>query len=203
MKYIDAVRSMFSGEAFPVFTMRDLKIALSDKGISAGYLRLLVHTLLSNDEITRITRGVYTFYNNAFVSGFAFKPFYYGTECALSMRGISTQMTNPVTITTRNVRPGVRTFRGRNYLIRRIDKKYFFGYELLKYGSFWMPVSDIEKTVIDMIYFGDGIRDELLDGINKSIDRKKLNGYLKRYSKGFREKVISKLEAKEVEKVLS
>ncbi|MCL4389197.1 MAG: hypothetical protein M1528_00235 [Candidatus Marsarchaeota archaeon] len=198
MKYIESVRRIFGSDDFPVFTIRDLRIALSDRKVSKDYLYLLLHKLASSGEITRITRGIYTFHNDdVFVAGFAFEPFYYGLECALSIRGLSTQGANPIVITTRNVRAGVRTFRGRNYVIRKIKRDYFFGYEPLKYGRFWVPASGPEKTVIDLVYFGYGIRDDLLDGINKSIDMKKLNAYLKRYGAKFRGKVLSELKTKE------
>ena len=193
MKYVDFVRTTFGSPDFPVFTLRDLRIALSDRGISDGYLRLLAHELLRRNEITRITRGVYTFHDEAFVSGFAFKPFYYGLGCALSIRGLSTQMTNPIVVTTRDVRVGVRRFQGRNYVIRRMDGRYFFGYDLVRYGKFWVPVSDVEKTVIDMVYFGYGIGDELLEDIRKSIDMKRLGVYLKRYDKGVGSRVMAEL----------
>jgi predicted transcriptional regulator of viral defense system len=203
MKYIDFVRQTFNNRGFPVFTIRDLKIGLSERRISAGYLYTLVHELLRKKEITRITRGIYTFHNDVFVVGFAFEPFYYGLECALSMRGLSTQGTNPIVITTRNVRAGVRTFNGRNYRIQKINGNLLFGYELLKYGEFWVPVSDVEKTVIDLVYFGYGIRDELLNDIHKHINMKKLNEYLKKYDTRFKKKVFAELKVKETQKVLA
>ena len=203
MKYIEFVRHTFNSPDFPVFSIRDLRIGLSEKGISSQYLYTLVHELLRKKEITRITRGIYTFHDDAFVAGFAFEPFYYGLECALAMRGISLQGVNPIVITTRKVRAGVRTFKGRNYRINRISGKLFFGYELFKYGKFWMPVSDLEKTVIDLVYFGYGIRDELLDGINKNIDRKRLDEYLNKYDKAFGKRVTGELRIKEVLSVSS
>ena len=84
-------------------------------------------------------------------------------------------------ITVRKVRNGIRSISGANALIRRIDKKYFFGYAYIKQGDFYFPVSDVEKTFIDMVYYNENISNELVASIKKRIDRKKLKSYLKRY----------------------
>jgi hypothetical protein len=34
-----------------------------------------------------------------------------------------------------------------NVYLRRIDKKYFFGYDFIKYYDIEIPVSDIEKNI--------------------------------------------------------
>jgi predicted transcriptional regulator of viral defense system len=193
MKYIDYVRRSLSGGAFPIFTISDLRIALKDRKISNEYLHVLIHNLLESGEIKKITKGAYTFHDNAAVVGFAFRPFYYGLESALSIRGMSGQGTNFVVVTARNVRVGVRSFEGRNYRIARIDKELLFGYGLVRYSGFWLPVSDLEKTVIDMVYFQIHIAKELIGEIKKNIDIAKMEKYLDKYDQGFRLKVINEL----------
>lgn len=189
-KYINYIRKRFNDTRVPVFNINELKLI---KGLSRSYLKLLVHNLLSKGEIRRITRGMYTFHRDADVLCFAFQPAYYGLEDALSILGISDQGTNPSIITIRNARRGVRSFEGRNYVINHIDKKFFFGYELMKHGSFWIPVSDLEKTVIDMVYFKYHIREELWEGILERIDKKKLNSYLEAYEPAFRIMVLREI----------
>ncbi len=188
MKYIGYVRSRFSKVDFPVFMLEDLRLALKSKSIKDDYLRLMVHELCKRGEATRITRGVYTFHDDSAVVGFAFRPFYYGLENALSLHGLSEQGTNFIVMTPRNVRGGVRSFKGRNYRIRRIRPERLFGYQLMRHNGFWIPVSDVEKTVIDMLYFNDMIRDELLPAIAKGVDRNRFASYLQRYDPAFRKK---------------
>jgi predicted transcriptional regulator of viral defense system len=190
MKYMSYLKSRFSKPDFPTFRVSDLRLAFSEKGIDDDYLYLMVHNLEKRGEIKRITRGIYTFHNDVSVIGFAFLPFYYGFENALTIRGISLQGTNPIVVTPRNVRQGVRVFKGRNYLVKRIPSNLFFGYDLLKRGSFWIPVSNLEKTIIDMMYFDNYIRDELWSGILKELDMKRLREYLKRYKKRFRDEML-------------
>jgi hypothetical protein len=191
MKYIKRLRERFGRPDFPVFKVSDVKIAFRKEGISSGYIHLMLHNLLKGNEVTRITRSEYTFHSDAAVVGFAFEPFYYGLENALSIMRISEQGTNFIVLTVRNVRAGVRSFKGRNYRIQRIQKQHMFGYRLFKYGEFWIPVSDLEKTIIDMIYFKDHIRKELWPVLLKRLDKRKIEKYLENYRLGFKKKVKS------------
>ncbi|MEM3841466.1 MAG: hypothetical protein QXN59_02120 [Candidatus Micrarchaeaceae archaeon] len=181
-KYAKEFKRIFSSYDYPAFKATDVALAFKAKNISNGYIRLMLHNYLISGEIVRITKGVYTFHKDLIVAGFAFTPFYYGLESALSIMGISMQQTNNVIITPRNVRQGTRTLFGRNYRIARINKRMFFGYEIVKFGNFWVPISNLEKTLIDMAYFKVTLRNELHEEIKKKIDRKRLNAYVKRCS---------------------
>ncbi len=191
MKYIGDVRKQFNSPRFPVFRASELRTI----GIGKDYVKRLAHLLIAKGEIIRITRGIYTFHDNAYVVGFAFSPFYYGLEDALRIRGLSEQGTNPLVVTTRNVRGGLRKFGESNYVIYKIEKEYFFGYNMEKRDGFWVPVSDLEKTVIDMLYFQGGIRDELWPGILERLDRKRIREYLKRYDAKFGKRVLDEIRA--------
>jgi hypothetical protein len=81
---------------------------------------------------------------------------------------------------------------GANILIRRIDKRYFFGYDYKNYGNFYFPVSDIEKTFIDMVYFNEKMDKQLLKNIRNDLDKKKLSSYLRKYPKKIRVKIEKK-----------
>jgi predicted transcriptional regulator of viral defense system len=193
MKYAKEFEKIFGSQEYPVFNIKDIKLAFEKKAISYSYIRLMLSKYAKSKKIKRITRGTYTFHDDAIVTGFAFRPFYYGLESALNMLGFSMQGINNIIITTRNVRRGVRSFEGRNYRVQPIKKTYFFGYKLILYNGFWVPVSDLEKTVIDMLYFNIAIRPELHQKIVDNIDKKKLLEYLKRYNSNFKNKVIENL----------
>ena len=53
-------------------------------------------------------------------------------------------------------------------------------------------MSDVEKTFIDMVYFGE-IEKPLVRGFETRIDCKKLEEYLRRYPTNFRNKVLALL----------
>ena len=120
MKYMREFRSHFMKK--PAFTAREVELFLENRESSPGYYKLVIHNLLYRREIFRITRGVYTF-----------------QEDALSLRNVWEQETNPVVITPRNVRVGIRQFEGRNFVVRRIDRQMFFGYTYVAYGDFQIP----------------------------------------------------------------
>jgi len=177
MKYMKEFRSHFSNK--PAFKAKEADLFLRNRGGSRGYHKLVIHNLLSRGEIYKITKGAYTFHGDAQMVGFGFSPFYYGLEEALSIRNLWDQETNSVVITPRKVRVGVRQFEGRNFIVRRINRKMFFGYSFVRYDDFFIPVSEVEKTFIDLIYFKINLPSELMSAIlsrsNKTV--------LKEYSK--------------------
>jgi len=194
LKYVAEVRLRFGSS--PAFTLADLKVFLGNKGISRGYLSLLVHNLLASGEVKRIARGTFTFRDDAQLAGFGFRPFYYGLQDALSLRNLWEQETNPVVITPRKARPGVRSFCGRNYVVRRIARGMFVGFSMLRYGDIWIPVSDPEKTLIDFAYFREPLDAGSLAELSHHIDRKRLGEYLARCPAWARKRVERLLAGK-------
>lgn len=189
MKYIrDFVRHFKDRLAF---SLRDCRVFLKQKKISRAYTHFLIHYLLKKGTINRIAKGVYSFSDDPIVSGFAFSPFYYGLQEALSLHGLWEQETNPVIITTRKIRPGLRKFLESNILVRRIDKKMFFGFQMINHFGKWVPVSDIEKTLIDFFYFRENIPSETLSELRNGINRKKMLKYLARVKPNLRKKMLA------------
>lgn len=194
MKYIGYVREHFKDPKSPVVTLQELNIVLGIKGISPAYLKRLVNYMTKKKELKRITKGIYTMHDDITVVGFAFRPFYYGLENALTIRKLWEQAVNPVVITPRNVRQGTRSFEGSNYRLFRIKKGLFFGYDQVRYYNFWIPVSDYEKTLIDFVYFDHKLRDDVLAELKKKIDTRKLRSYLKLCGPSLRKKTLSTLK---------
>ena len=178
MKYINAVREHFVSR--PVFSIRDVKVFLNKQGPSDAYIYLLAHHLAKRGEIRRLTRGIYTFRKEAEVTGFAFSPFYYGLQDALSFRNIWEQETNSIIITPRRVRSGQRTIAGTKTIVRRINRRMFFGFNTIRFHDLYLPVSDVEKTLIDFIYFREPLRKDVLKTMRGQIREDVLKSYLKR-----------------------
>ncbi len=162
--------------------------------IKSKYAKQLVRNLVLKGKIKRLTKGCYSLEEDPQLSIFCFKPAYFGLQDALSFHNLWEQETIPVIITTRKVRNGIRKVLGMNVLIRRIKKKYFFGFDYFPQKENYFPYSDIEKTFIDMIYFKENINEETLKNIKKRIDKKKLNLYLKKYPKRIRKIILRYIE---------
>jgi predicted transcriptional regulator of viral defense system len=155
----------------------------------SSYAKLLVSNLLKSGKIYKVGKGVYTKHSESSLGVFAFKPSYLGLQSALSFLGIWEQETIPIILTNRKIRRGIRKVMDSNILVRNIDKKYLFGFDLQKEGSFYLPYSDLEKTFIDMVVFNQKMSKEVIEKIMESINKKKLSGYLKRYGKNIRKRV--------------
>lgn len=154
-----------------------------------NYSKLLVSNLIKKKKINKIGKGIYTKYSEISLSVFAFTPSYLGLQSALSFYGIWEQETIPIILTTKKTRRGIRNIMDSNVLVRNIDKKHFFGFELVKEGNFYLPYSDLEKTFIDMVTFNQKMDKEVIDRMKSKINKKKLKEYLKRYNLKIRKKI--------------
>ena len=182
-----AFHQRFQSKTF--FTYRDAALFLSQYGISHPYLKLFIHQLTQKGKIKRIGKGKYTFLDDASVVGFGFEPFYYGLQHALTLHHLWNQATIPVIVTTRKVRTGTRMIIGQKTIIRRIRPSLFFGFEMIRESNHWLPVSTIEKTLIDMVHFRQKIIPDLVEAFEKRIDEKKLHELLKKTSLRTRKRI--------------
>lgn len=173
----------------PVVQFNSLKRIIGN----SNYTKQLVQNLLKQKKIHRLAKGCYTKHENISLAVFCFQPAYLGLQDALSFHELWGQETIPIIVSAQKIRPGIRKIMGQNVLLRRIDKKYLFGYRLEKTGEFYLPYSNIEKTFIDMIYFKENISDEVLSNIRRSINRSILKKLLKKYPERFRKTILNKL----------
>jgi|SRR3989344_370083 len=185
IKYINKIRVFFKQS--PVVSISSLKKFINKK--NKNYINLLINNLIKKEEIKKLTKGFYTIHEDSSLIVFCFKPSYLGLQNALSFHNLWEQETNPIIITTKNIRIGIRKVFNRNIIMKRILPDYFFGFDYYKDGDFYLPYSDIEKTFIDMIYFRQPLDEEIVRNFRKKIDIKKLDLYLKKYPKKFRKKV--------------
>ena len=178
MKYDRAFADYFS--KVNSFSSGDARRFLEKHGASEAYIRLFLHNQAAKKRVFRITRGSYTLAGNEAVIGFAFRPFYYGMEYAMTLRRIWTQVSNPVIITSTNAVPGIRVAMGRRIVIRRMSGQGFFGYKYMDYSGIQVPVSETEKILVDFIYYRIGIGNEYFSKLAELSDKKKLALYAKR-----------------------
>ena len=191
MTHVKDLKAHFKSQV--VFTLRDAKIYLKGRKLGKNYLNLLIHGLIKKGELHKITQGTYSFQTDPTLYGFAFSPFYYGLQNALALHNMGTQETNPVIVTPRKVRLGLRTIENTHFIIHRIQRPMFFGYDFVRYYDWEIPVSDLEKTFIDMVYFKQPLTEEVLNELKPKLDGKKIQEYLKRYPKNMQKQVNQKL----------
>jgi len=182
-KYVDKIREYL--KRTPVANMGSISALTPNR----EYAYVIMNHLLKRGEIKRITRGYYTVHEEPSLLVYCLRPAYIGLQDAMSFHNLWEQETNPVIITARKVRPGVREVLGQNVWVRRISPEHLFGYDYITSGDFLLPVSDVEKTLIDMVYFRE-MRRGMVEGFKKKVNRQKLDGYLKKYGGNFRKKVV-------------
>jgi predicted transcriptional regulator of viral defense system len=166
----------------PVFRAKDVELIVGNR----EYSYLLIHNLCKRGEIKRITKSWYTSYDDPIVSVFAFRPSYLGLQEALSLRNIWEQETNVVIVSASKVRSGIREIMESRVIIHRIDPEYFFGFDFIRYNDLYLPVSDVEKTLIDLVYFNELPGEDVLQRLIKESNIVKLRNYLSKYPKPFR-----------------
>ncbi|MEK6833059.1 MAG: hypothetical protein AABY32_03340 [Nanoarchaeota archaeon] len=189
-KYQEQVAELFKKS--PVVGYKSIERIVKSRSNSEQYAKQLIRNLVLSKKIKRLAKGVYTIYNDASLAVFCFKG-YLGLQDALSIYNLWEQETIPIIITTKKIRQGIRNIIGSNVLIRKLDKKYFFGFDYIKHEDFYLPYSDIEKTFIDLIYFRQKIDKETLENIKGKINREKLRKYLKIYPKRISKKILKVL----------
>ncbi len=194
-KYIKDIENFF--EKSPVVNYKSIEMIIKEKKNIKQYTKQFIRNQVLKGKIKKLVKGYYTIYDNINLSVHCFKPSYLGLQDALSYHNLWEQETTPIIITIRKVKPGIREILGLNVMIKRINRKYLFGFDYIKDGDFYFPVSDIEKTFIDMIYYKQYMDEELIHEFRQRIDKKRLKEYLKEYPQLIRKRVEKLMKEKE------
>lgn len=192
-KHLRQIEQLF--EKSPVVSFDSIERIIQSKQKST-YAKLLVLNLIRQGKIRRLTKGCYTKHNDISLAVFCFQPAYLGLQSASSLHGLWEQETIPIILTTKKTRVGIRQVLGSNVLVRRISKNYYFGQKLYPEGRFYLPYSDLEKTLIDLVVFKEKIPLDVLKKLQKRIDLKLLKLYLGRYSPEIRQRVLKLVAVK-------
>lgn len=188
VKHIQKIRDYI--KKTPVFSSKDIERIVGKK----NYAHLILHNLEKKKEVKRLSKGYYSVFSDPIYFVFCLKPAYLGLYEVLSLLNLWEQETIPVIITTKKVRTGKRQILNSNIIVKRIKPKYFFGIDYIKYGNFYLPISDLEKTLIDFYYFKEFFPFKRIK--NLKIDKQKLLNYLKRYPKTFQMNFLKFLKRK-------
>jgi len=189
MKYIKEFREKFSNK--DVFSTRDVKLFLKGRKANPTYYSLFLNNLLTKGELHRLMIGKYSFRKEIDFLEKTINPSYHGLQDALSLYQLWQQQTIPILITPRKVRTGERMIGGSKTIVRRITRKMFFGFESKKFLDSWITISDLEKTLIDFVYYNEPLNKETLKELLKKINKEKLREYLKKTNKTTAKKVES------------
>ncbi len=192
MTIVNEITRHFSD--YPVFTHRDLRLYFSNKRIKSSNLTRILSYMKSNGDLYSLKKSVYTFKKNDMVSGFAYTPFYYGLLSALTLRDLWIQNSRPEILTIKKIRSNRTTIFDDPkdvIFVHHMPTRYFFGFDIINYGVLKLPVSDPEKTLIDLFYYKVKLPPQNYDGLLRSIEIKKVHKYLKVYDKHTSKSVLN------------
>jgi predicted transcriptional regulator of viral defense system len=193
MKYMKEFFSTFQSKY--VFSTNDVKRFFTFREANKDYYKIFLYNLQKGEKINRIRYGYYSSYSDIMLTGFSYYPSYYGLESALSTLKLWEQETNPVIITPLHVRTGLMQFNGRNYTVRKMSREMFFGYRYVRYFNFYIPVSDLEKTLVDFVYYNEKIPPELFNELKAKANKKILKTYISRITENrIRNKILKSLK---------
>ena len=157
----------------PVFSLADVSQIVSGK----EYAKKLLRKMVLSNEIKRIKRNKYTFYDDPFlVSTFIKKPSYISSVSALSYHKLISQIPKDIFCFTLKKQKSIKFVSE----IKFIQTKYFFGFDNLEYLNFKIPVSDPEKAIIDSIGL---VPISLIEESFEDVKIEKILEYLKKIKK--------------------
>lgn len=186
-------------KGFRTFTFSDIRMAMSDrhKGVSDKTIQVTVSRMAKSGRIYAVTKGVFSLQKRDELAGFAFTPFYYGGLAALMIRDLIDDQVKMEVMTTRAVRRSfVRIYGGASsIMLHHIPKRYYFGFEDMKYGDLAVPVSTPEKTLIDLFYYKRRLSLQDYAGVLRGISVNALRKSLERYDNRMKTTVMRFVKA--------
>lgn len=175
---------------YNVFTMTDAKLFLSkvrkgNKKLSSKTVQVTLSRMVRSGKLYCVTKGIFSVTDKAEISGFAFTPFYYGGLSALMIRGLIDDQVAMEIMTTKVVRKkNVNLFNHKvSVVLHHLPNRLYFGFDHVTYGNVLLPVSDPEKTLIDLFFYKIKLSLQDYSELLKAVNRNKINSYLRRYDK--------------------
>lgn len=162
--------------------------AFSFKQIEAklgkNYAKTFIHTLAERGRIVKLLKGWYTFKKSPYLITIPLGKAYIGLGTAAFLHGAWNQVPIVCVLSPNaslKARSGMRVVAGWNVLIKKISDKMYFGYEEKFFEDIeeWIRVSDIEKTLIDIVYYDYAFAGEIIPKLMEMASRKKLEKYIK------------------------
>lgn len=157
----------------PAFSLASISQIVSSK----EYAKKLVRRLVKSNDLFKIKRDLYSFYDDPFlVSSFLLKPSYISSVSALSYHKLITQL-------PRNIFCFTPKQKKKFSFITEIlffHTNYFFGFEIEKYENFILPIATPEKAIIDSLSI---VPISVFEEAIEKIDLERMLAYLKKIRK--------------------
>ncbi len=173
--------------SWPVFTTDDAFNFLSgSRKVSRKTVQVTLSRMVAGGKLYHLSKGKFSFSKSAEIAGFSYSPFYYGGAAALMIRDLIDDQVKMEVMTTKVVRKrNAKILGGTAIIMHHLPRDYYFGFNDVKYLGRTIPVSDPEKTFIDLLYFRIRLSGQDYYPLINAMDGRRLASYLKRYKKRF------------------
>lgn len=153
----------------PLFTNKDLKLHYNIKYPETYIVR-------NKQKIKKIEKGKYTLHNDSLIyATHIVNPSYLSFLSALNFYEYTTQTPLKHTVAT------IKQKKLNEIKFIKINRKYFFGYNKIKYGNFEIFIADKEKLLLDCLIYQKYVSiSELTNLLNDNLDKNKIISYLNR-----------------------
>jgi predicted transcriptional regulator of viral defense system len=154
MKYLD-LKNELENYKLNLFSLNEvIKITKQKKEV----IKSVISRLINQNKIYKIKKGFYSInkIENKFILNKVFNNTYIGLNSALEYYETTTQRYNNLDLISKNVLNDqkINSFK---INFHKINEKLFFGYERKEINNQDVFISNIEKTIIDCVYFSSKI----------------------------------------------
>lgn len=163
-----------------ILTKSNIKQVLKCKD---EYAYTFLNRMQKKGKIKKIIKGKYTTQDDIYlIATNLFTPCYLSFWACAYFKGYTEQIVNTIQIATTQQKKEIE-FENYKINFHKLNKNFFFGYEKLKYGNFFIFLAEDEKLIIDSVY-----KEELMGNFgeikkvfeNAKINEKKVIEYLKK-----------------------
>lgn len=186
MQYLDLKTQL---KDFPVFSIKDIE------KMDLSFHKQRLSEWQKKDYVKKICKGFYIFSDLQIneptlftIANRVYEPSYISLEMALSIYGIIPEAVYGITSVTSQKTKNLKSPVG-DFIYRHIQPELMFGYELREHDGHRYQVAEIEKAILDYLYFNSKINDnESFEGmrfniseLKEKINMEKFNKYLEAF----------------------
>ena len=187
MQYLDLKTQL---KDFPVFSIKDIE------KMDLSFHKQRLSEWQKKDYVKKICKGFYIFSDLQIneptlftIANRVYEPSYISLEMALSIYGLIPEAVYGVTSVTSQRTKNLKTPVG-DFIYRQIQPELMFGYELREHDGHRYQIAEMEKAILDYLYFNSKISDnESFEGmrfniseIKEKINIEKFNKYLEAFN---------------------
>ena len=193
MQYLDLKTQL---KNFPIFSTTDIEKA------DLSFHKQRLSEWQKKDYVKKICKGFYIFSDLEIsepilftIANRVYEPSYISLEMALSIYGLIPEAVYGVTSVTSRRSKTLKTPVG-DFIYRHIQPELMFGYELREHDGHHYQVAEVEKAILDYLYFNSEINNnESFEGVRFNIPEteEKINTEkFSRYLTAFNSKALEK-----------